>query len=567
MAKFNKTEDHTFARVCDTFVNFEIPNFQRPYAWTNKNLQDFWSSIVQNEEQYFIGNIIAVDDKPLKIIDGQQRLTTISLLLCAIRDVYTELKLVKDYDKQLVAQREVEINKYLIWTDLGVVPQVDKKRLKLGKDIYQSIFDKIIDKDSQSIALSNIGDNEKRFFNNYKILKSLVKKYIEGSEISRLDEIKNKVLNLQVIVIVCDTDNDIYGIFEGFNSTGLGLSVADLVKNALLKASAEDNEAQKLIENQWGELEELFEETSASKFPKFLRHQWISENGPVVMANLYNKIKIEKIANCNIVKIKRYTEAVLNDAKIYVAMIYHKKTNLLDLDNSIKDLIIEFRYLRNDQVYEVLLSWYKLYKNKKIKKQFFEKSLSRLWKFVVRAKFVSINPSDYEKIFSNHCLCVYDNKNTKTEIELFFEKLKPLVAQKQQFIDNFISDIKYGRDNKLIFRSFKDLMCYDNPEIAQSKPTIEHVLPQTPNKWKLSKPEIKDHVNKIGNLTVLFDDYNRENSNKKMKDKKNIFFKSSFLINQKIASDWSNKFEKDFKKAIIDRSVELVDRIEKLWQF
>lgn len=50
MANFNKTEDYTFAKLCNTLTSFEVPNFQRPYAWTNKQLQDFWSSITKNEE-------------------------------------------------------------------------------------------------------------------------------------------------------------------------------------------------------------------------------------------------------------------------------------------------------------------------------------------------------------------------------------------------------------------------------------------------------------------------------------------------------------------------------------
>jgi uncharacterized protein with ParB-like and HNH nuclease domain len=333
MAKFNKTEDYIFAKLCNTFISFEIPNFQRPYAWTNKNLQDFWGSIIENAENYFIGNIVAVDTSPLKIIDGQQRLTTISLLLCAIRDSYSDLS-VKEKDKQLIQQRKEEINLYLLWDDLEMVPKKTYKRLKLGKSIYQDVFEKVVDGDINGINMKKLGDNEKRIINNYKTLRSMIRAYIKGSEISRLDEVKNKVLKLQVITIVCDSDNDVYSIFEGFNSTGLGLSVADLVKNALLKTSSDNKNKQESIESQWSELEELFEETSISRFPKFLRYQWISENGYISMSNLYNVIKSNKIDNKT--DVGTYVDTLLRDGKTYIGMVYDEKSSLLELPKKLK---------------------------------------------------------------------------------------------------------------------------------------------------------------------------------------------------------------------------------------
>jgi len=563
MANFNKTEDYTFAKLCNTFTSFEIPNFQRPYAWTNKNLQDFWSSIIENEENYFIGNVVAVDSTPLKIIDGQQRLTTISLLLCALRDSYIELSPGNKYDEQLIQQRKDEINLYLFWDDLDEVPKITYKRLKLGKKIYQDVFEKIIDNRIDEINLKEIGDNERRILNNYKILKTFIKKFIKNLEITRLDEIKNKILKLQVITIVCDSDNDIYGIFEGFNSTGLGLSVADLIKNALLKFSSTDKIKSENIESQWGELEELFEETSTAKFPKFLRYQWISENGYVSMSGLYEKIKLNKMKSIDDIEI--YVNKIFDDGKTYIGMVYDKKSNLLNIPKNIKKEIFEFRYLRNEQVYEILLSWCRLYKNNLLKEVFLIESLKRLWTFAVRAKFVSINPSDYEKIFSNHCGDIAKSNKPEENIKVLFEKLKPLVNNKKQFTDNILLDVKYGRDNKLISKLYIDLMNQDNPEIVQSKPEIEHILPQSPNKWGLEKIDIKDYVNKIGNLTLLFGEYNREIGNEKIDIKKEIFKKSSFKLNNNIDNNWAELFKKDYKKAIIDRGREMVERIEVIW--
>lgn len=568
MANFTKTEPYVFAQFCTTFEKFSIPNFQRPYAWTNKNIQDFWSSVVSNEKEYFIGNIVAVDNKPLQIIDGQQRITTISLLLVAIRDSYLELKLRDPKDKQKVKQKEQLINRYLCDEDLSIVPAEKYRRLTLGKDIFQKVYDKLLDKKVEEIKLEELGDNQKRLISNYKTLKSLISKHIEGSELSRLDEVLDKTLSLQFIVIICSTENDIYNIFEGFNSTGLGLSVSDLVKNSILKGTNDDVQIQRNIEEQWNELEMLFEETSVSKFPKFLRHQWISTQGYESMSGLYRVIKKDRVDDKSPEDIKNYVEGILIDGKIYVGMQYDKYTKYLDLPEDIIKELVKFRFLRNEQVYEVLLCYYKIFKLGNIKPSALKKMICRLWIFIVRAKFVSISPSEYERIFASYCKDLCEAKSTEEiakESDIFFAKLKKLSSSKKQFIENFISDVKYGTDNKLIKTAFVELMQADNPEISTNKPEIEHILPQEPIEWKLTKTEIKDSVNKLGNLTLLFSDFNKENSNKTMDFKRKVFKKSQFKLNQEIESKWSDDFDVNFSKAIALRGEELVTRLEKIW--
>ncbi len=71
---------------------YKIPRFQRPYSWDHVNVEEFWGdAVVESESDYFIGNFVVYDDKGIQgVVDGQQRLTTITLLLCALRDVFHE---------------------------------------------------------------------------------------------------------------------------------------------------------------------------------------------------------------------------------------------------------------------------------------------------------------------------------------------------------------------------------------------------------------------------------------------------------------------------------------------
>lgn len=568
MANFERTEDYTFAKFCNVFESFNVPKFQRPYAWTNKNIQDFWYSIISNDEKYFIGNVVAVKGKPLSIVDGQQRLTTISLLLIALRDVYREIE-ITEKDRERVKRSVERIQKYLEDDDLEKSTESKYRRLVLGKESYQEVYDYLVEGKYAEASLLKLSDTQKRYLNNYKILKKLVKDYIKGSELERLDKVLKNTLELQFIVIVCETDNDIYRIFEGFNSTGLGLSVADLVKNALLRGGESNKEIQDSIEANWNELENLFDEKSVAKFPKFLRYQWISYNGYIQSSHLYKKINDEKIEKMKPEDINNYVKDVLVDGKVFLGMLYKEHEKFLNLDDDIIDLIKEFRFLRNEQVYEVLLSYYSVYKNKKIRKSFFTKVLRRLWIFVARARFVSVNPSDYEKIFAKHCTDIQSAKNSDAVsgfADSFLGELKKLVSSEEQFVENFVADIKYGSDNRLIARVIMDIMKEENPSIKMNKPEIEHILPQKPEKWGLEEKEIKDHVNKIGNLTLLFEGDNKSVGNEIMDIKTNMYKKSNFKFNKAINTKWCSIFKLDYRNAIYDRSVEIAKQIESIWK-
>jgi len=581
MAEFKETKPYTFAEFCDVYKKFGIPHFQRPYAWTNRNIQDLWDSIISNDEKYFIGNIVAVKSTKenfLFIVDGQQRLITISLLLSAIRDSYAEIsaRIKKEIDKQMITQQAKLIDRYLKDEDLSKVPAEEYKRLILGKPEYQKVYECIVDQKIDKLRKDNNikkNDNLKRFVKNYNILKGFISDYIQASELARLNEILKKTLTLQFILIVCFSENDIYGIFEGFNSTGLGLSVADLVKNALLRQTQNTPEIQKEIETNWNELERLFENTSVAKFPKFLRHQWISEEGYVSTSNLHKRIKSEKIEGRQDDELLKYSKILLEDAKFYLGIQYKDYEKYLDnLKDIVKESFKKFRLLRNEQVYELLLTYYKKFLRQKkiLRPRVLVKILHKLWIFSVRARFVSISPSDYEKIFAEHCQQVKDSRDSNDiskHSNILFNKLKKLVSSKEQFIENFVSDLSYPKDRDIIMLALEEIMRSEDPEIAINKPSIEHILPLEPNKWGLKRKDIQEFVNSIGNLTILTENDNTKLGNETLEYKiEKVYSKSHFKINKEIGTNWKEKFLLDPKKAIEDRAKELAEKIEKIWR-
>ncbi len=147
-----------------------------------------------------------------------------------------------------------------------------------------------------------------------------------------------------------------------------------------------------------------------------------------------------------------------------------------------------------------------------------------------------------------------------------FSKLKKLVSSKEQFIENFVSDLSYPKDRDIIILALQEIMQNEDPEIAINNPSIEHILPLEPNKWGFKREDIQDFVNKIGNLTILTESDNNRLGNETLETKiREVYSKSHFRINKEIEKKWREKFSQDPKKAIEERSKKIAEKVEKIW--
>ena len=143
MANFSETKDYTFIKFCKVFDIFVIPKFLRPYDWKNKQLQEFLDSIINtNEVNYFIGNIVSIKDteNSISIVDGQQRLTTIFLILMSLNHILLNL-VVSDTSKEKVQTLRRKISDLLDYKDNETGEFYS--RLSLQRTPCQKIFDNI----------------------------------------------------------------------------------------------------------------------------------------------------------------------------------------------------------------------------------------------------------------------------------------------------------------------------------------------------------------------------------------------------------------------------------------
>jgi len=580
-SKFSDTLPQTFSQFCENYKKFLIPPFQRAYAWSNKQINDLWEGIISNDNEYFIGNLVCLEasedtEGRLQIIDGQQRLFTITLFLLAVKNEYGAIKFKGKAEKERIEKSKKVIHRFLFFEQF-THPFKEELRFLPGKSNLKEIYGELlvggIDVDSED-DLKDLDDNQIKYVKNYKTIRKLVQHYIKENNFEKLDDLLEKITALLFIVIICKSDNDAYNIFEGLNATGIGLSVADLVKNAVLHA-VKGIPAKGAVEDNWEQIESIFEATKVSNFPKYLRHQWISREGYVNNSKLFGAIKSSKLHKKNNEEIIVYTKELLEDAKAYSGFLYKQMENNLFSSKKVDDEVVrqieKFRYLDIEQVYEVILAYYnKLIHTKAYTNKQFCKDLRNLWIFAFRARVISVNPSEYEKKFAEHCQTIkeFSKKEMDRMSVTFYADLKKLVDKDSVFIENFASDIKYkyGAGNRLIRYLLETIMRQDNPSIKISEPTIEHIIPLEPEKWGLSKKDVNDFVNDVGNLTLLHDTDNGTLQNEIIDVKiKKVYSKSPFEMNRKLCG-LQKDFEQNPKETVRIRGLELANLASKVFK-
>jgi uncharacterized protein with ParB-like and HNH nuclease domain len=593
--------------ICDVLRNkdsiFKIPQFQRAYTWKSKNIDDLWTSLIENDEGYFIGNMVWLESEDYyQIIDGQQRIITISLMLIALKDLWKELlaNCVDENTKEAI-NRIVnhQIDDSIFY--YGGNAQNPILRIQPYKSNINEIYKEIASSKTieEKIKLKNINgnkidDSQRIFIKNYKYIIDLIRKEINKKSKNEpafkiLDTITTKVSGLYFISIKCETDVDAYKIFEGLNNTGISLSAVDLVKNAVMY-SVKGEEEKKKIEKEWQSLEYLFENTNIGIFNKYLRHHWIATVDYVNSAKLFKEIKENKLEDKSAKEIFGYVNNLNIGAGLYLGFrnenwqffrlkdALSQKISGFDLKETLS-ILSRFNYLNVEQAYEVLLALtYKfLEKGSRLRYKNYLKIINDLWIFLFRSGFVSINPSEYENKFSDLCREITNKKDGDyKKIHMYmYNTLSGMIQGKDKdkdFIETFTNSNKltYEKtgDNRLINYILHTIITSEKHTILMKNPTVEHILPQNPKHVlaNISQKEYEIIIGNIGNLTCLDGRENTSIGNSDLEKKcEKIFAKDPFPLNQAV----NNNIElwlKEPQKAIKLRAEKYAEMANNIWR-
>lgn len=523
----------------DLTEQYWIPSLQRPYVWeAKKHVKKFLEDILSNEKNYFIGSIVVITAKEgstgrEEVIDGQQRLSTISIMLIALQDIIKQHKNLQEVDNILR-----EINTFL--------------RYKDGYDDREIIRLEFSDKKTNEYFTSLLKGEEKKeetetqkkIFESYKFIRTELKKeLIKDNElnIQRLNNFFEKIKTLLIIGIKCENSSIAYELFESINATGLSLASVDLIKNYIFKKLKDDQEKLEKAENLWENLENTFAENRAL-LKTFLRHYWISKGNYVSHAGLFKEV--EKKYENNEGELMDFISELEEDGKIYLALRKADSSELNKMEGpvirfekgDVIDVLNFLSFLNVDQVYAPILYFYK---NKDISK--FKKFLNKLVAFQFLYKYIPGSPSVAEKVFAN--MVNPENENFQKLIELTYQ-------QKDNFKKKFVEKAIYrgGKTGDLQFVLERYIFSKGGAK-GFHEPTIEHIISQKNNR--------DHHIHKIGNLTILEREINSKLP-EKFEDKKKVYASSSYTEHQEIVENYD--FSRNYIDSINKRSEDIADK-------
>ena len=566
---FLQAGETTLNKLLNTSRQFIVPIFQRNYSWQKSQYEQLWFDILRaskfkEKQNHFIGSIVYIDmgtpagrPQQLLLIDGQQRLTTISILLCAIKDYVQKFNL----ETKLINLAKIK-NQFLYNSD-----EIYEDRYKLllnvqDKETYIKLIDNTIFTVNKPV-INIIKCYE--FF--YERIEDFIKQH------GQIDEIYAGIFKLSLVSISLDKDSDNpQMIFESMNSTGKDLSQTDLLRNYLLMDLTPEKQT-RLYKTYWKPMEELFGEdiykNDVNKFDYFIRDFLTlkSDTGYICkINNVYENFKRYYLDN-NCEKF-----VVLKDLFTYAK--YYACIDLLqEKDDELKLYWQEFKKLDSHVVYPFLLKLYDDYSCQILIKEDFKKILQVVISYLWRRAICEIPTNSLSKTFATLYQAVDKDDYVNSVIKAFVFK-----SSYKRFPSDYevreklqTKDIYHFRLRKYLLEALENYYHKEPIDLNTANYTIEHIMPQNIEhnlSWQQMLGEDWQEVHSLylhslGNLTIT--GYNAEMSNKSFVEKVNgeSGFKHSHLkLSESIAQCdvWN-------KKAIQRRTNILTDIILKIWKY
>lgn len=502
-----------FQPIFEGVKQYVVPLFQRSYSWTKKNWEVLWNDLqelyeTENPRNHFMGSIVTIPTKSVPegvtkylLIDGQQRITTIYLILMALGDIYRDRGETESYE-------EIK-NVYLVNT------------YKKGKDFYKVLPTQVDRYVFETLSKTPEIKAQHGMWEAYHYFKRKLSLNID------LDKIKTILTTkLSVVSIVLDEVDNPYLVFESLNHKGKPLSVSDLIRNyVFMKIHIEK---QDMVYNEvWKPMQDRL----GDSMPEFVRH-FLTMNGDYInTGDVYGvlKDKIDKLGidEC-LQQLEKYSE--------YYGFLLKPETVE---DEEIRKSLQMIKRLDISTSYPLLLNFFALYDEKAISKKEFISMLEVIENYIIRRFVCGVPTNQLNKTFPQ----VF-NWMQKIPNGTYIEKLKHVLQSKNYPKDyDFRSSLQtarlYGNGDrrvktKIILDRLEQSFKHKEMCVLEDM-TIEHVMPQTlTGEWELHLGEDYEqthdlYLDTLGNLTLTA--YNPELSNGSFLKKQKIYAESHMEIN------------------------------------
>lgn len=541
-------------------LQFYIPVFQRNYSWNEKNCERLFNDILElvedKSKSHFIGSFVYKLNKfvdtqynQFVLIDGQQRLTSLTLILKALHDYLSSFG--EEYIDIMT-----EISESYLYNKFA---KEEKLRLKLKPNKE--------DDENFNLLMKNDFDNIKKeslIYQNYKYFLNRIKSMKCSTE-----DFYNALQRLEGVSITLDEKDNPQLIFESLNSTGLDLNDVDLIRNYLLM-NCKPEEQDRLYQEYWLKLEMQLN----NDFTEFVRDFLSLKNG-VVTQNGKNKVyfAFRKYYSKSNINLETFLKQWLEYAKSYSMLLKpsDKKESKYKLENALNDTIL----LDMRTTYPFLLGILVDHNNNKIGEDEVVQIFRLIESYGVRRSICGVQggalsqamASLYKELFEKYQEDFYNDTYVKIATKMVSVNTNAYFPKDEQFKEEFTRRDMYSSKLKKYILDKLEKSQQSKEVVNTENLTIEHVMPFTlTNEWEkyLNMEDAQEfheqYKNRIGNLTLTA--YNSEMSQKLFDEKKKHSDFSRLCLNK-----YFNNVEKWNKKEIEKRGLELFNIAKKLWSF
>lgn len=551
--------DKEVKKILETWY-YCIPRFQRPYSWEKEHIDEFWNdTILGSESDYFIGSIVVYkqENDIFGIVDWQQRLTTITMLLCALRDTYAYEwfddqargihSLIERYDlnskAKYILQTETSYPYFQEYIQKFTSPEIDitpwQEEEKL-KSWFNQVKKYIVDR-IEEIKLNNqINQLE----------------FIE----KELNHIRDNLLRLKVIYIELDNEDDAYIIFETLNTRWKDLSIGDLIKNYLTKYAKNSNKGVDITKEKWNLIKSNIEGSSKDiDIDIFLLHFWLSKFEHTTSKALFKRFKKTIPPK----EVSRFLNELTIDSESYKNIFDTDTRKWTKNELPIKESLKSLYGFNVTQQTPMVLSIMREYFSWRLPFRYTKEALESIEHFhYIFTAITSQRSSGWiAAMYSQYAKKLYFAKDDKSRLDVIRELRRKMVEKIPTF-DEFLASFKtlkytekYTKQKKIIHYTLSKIDKFYNKNWASvdyQKMTIEHILPQKESR----KSNTDNLVWQIGNLILI----SEQTNNTILKDK-DFMQKRVILSDSTIYTDEIIQSSTTWKEDEINKRVEFLARV------
>ncbi len=537
------TKNDTYRKLMGNGLTYRIPPFQRDYSWSEEEWEDLWldieSTLVPDgESAHYMSYLVlqSQDDKVFDVIDGQQRLTTLSLIVLAtLKNLQRLVTAGKDPER---TQQRLEQLRQTYVGYLDPVTLVPRAKLTLNRNndnYYQTYLIPLVDQLPQRGFRASEHNLRKAFIWFDKRLADYARKSGEPDEGRVLAQFVDQMSDKLFFTVITVTDElNAYRVFETLNSRGVRLSATDLLKNYLFSVlhrhQQEHEHELRTLEDRW---EAMVGRLGSESFPDFLRVHWNSRHSFVRQAELFKTIRGKVTSREQVFTLLR---AMDEDIDTYLGLSQPETSSW---SRAGKDAAGQLRMFSVRQPFPLLLA---------TRRQFSEADFETLLSACVVLSFRynvigSQPPSEQERVYNQVAQRL--SRGEFAGVTEVLEALASIYVTDKPFRAAFAEKVIRTTQSRNL-RLVRYLLCQlerhvngQEYDFASDTFNLEHILPQNPQSgWNaFSDEEVEAMVYRLGNMTLCETGLNRDLGNGDYDSKREGYSQSMFLLTKKIAEE------------------------------